>query len=147
MKQELMDFCWSHVNQRIQRLAKASAELQESLITEDKNSTGDKHETGRAMLHLEQEKLSGQLLEAEQTKAALKKIDIQGKAGEVRMGSLVTTSTAHYFLSISAGAFQKGTDTIYCISGASPMAQLLVGKKEGDTFDFNGLTQKIVGVR
>jgi len=146
MKQELLDFCWTQVNQRIERLAKNSAELRESLILEDKNSTGDKHETGRAMLHLEQEKLSGQLLEVEQTKAALKKIDIKGRGGTVRMGSLVRTGMARYFLSISAGTFKKDTETVYCISGASPMAQVLLGKKEGDGFDFNGQSHSILEV-
>jgi len=146
MKQELMDFCWGYVNQRIERLAKNSAELQESLILEDKNSTGDKHETGRAMLHLEQEKLSGQLLEAEQTRTALKKVDIHGPLGEVRMGSLVRTGMARYFLSISAGTFTKGTETIYCISGASPMAQLLLGRTAGDSFTFHGTTHDILEV-
>jgi len=146
MKQELLEFCWAHVNQRIERLAKNSAELQESLIAEDKNSTGDKHETGRAMLHLEQEKLSGQLLEVEQTKEALKKIDITGKAGTVRMGNLVRTPQARYFLSISAGTFKIGAETIYCISGASPMAQLLLGKKVGDSFEFNGQSHSLLEV-
>lgn len=146
MKQELLDFCWAYVNQRIERLARNSAELQESLISEDKNSTGDKHETGRAMLHLEQEKLSGQLLEVEQTKAALKKVNIKDRSGQVHLGSLVRTGMAHYFLSISAGTFKKGAETVYCISGASPMAQLLLGKKAGDCFDFNGASHCILEV-
>lgn len=120
--------------------------MTESLLSEDKNSTGDKHETGRAMLHLEQEKLSGQMLEVENTRNALKKIDITAPGDQVGMGSLVRTGMAQYFLSISAGSYREGNDTVYCISGASPMAQLLLGKRIGDVLEFNGQTHTVLEV-
>ncbi len=120
--------------------------MNESLLSEDKNSTGDKHETGRAMLHLEQEKLSGQLLEVENTRNALKKIDIVPRGETIGMGSLVRTETARYFLSISAGSHKEGEVVVYCISGASPMAQLLLGKRVGDVFEFNGQSHTILEV-
>jgi len=120
--------------------------LDESLHSEDKNSTGDKHETGRAMLHLEQEKLSGQLLEVENTRNALKKIDITVLGDRVAMGSLVRTGTARYFLSISAGTHREGDTVVHCISGAAPMARLLLGKRVGDVFEFNGQSHTVLEV-
>ena len=55
MKKALLEFCWNYVNERSERLKKQSGELQESLGSETKSSAGDKHETGRAMVQLEQE--------------------------------------------------------------------------------------------
>lgn len=139
----MLDFCWASVNGSAQRLRDRSSELREALTLEDKNSTGDKHETGRAMLHLEQEKLSGQLSEVENTIRILKKIDISAPRNQVGMGSLVGTGTTRYFLAVSAGVYREGNQLVYCISGASPMARLLLGKKVGDLFEFNGQSHTV----
>lgn len=145
-KEELLQFCWDQVNIRSQRLKQASDTLQESLDSETKNSTGDKHETGRAMVQLEQEKLAQQLQELNRTKAVLQKIDIGKKSDKVRLGSLVATSLAHYFIAISAGVFKQDGNLIYCISSGSPIAQLLLGKEVGDTFVFNGTSHSVLEV-
>ncbi|MER3375725.1 MAG: 3-oxoacyl-ACP synthase [Allomuricauda sp.] len=145
-KKELLQFCWDYVDQRTARLQRSGASLQESLDSETKSSAGDKHETGRAMVQLEQEKLAQQLQELNRTKAVLQKIDIGKKSDKVRLGSLVRTSLAHYFIAISAGVFKQDGNLIYCISSGSPIAQLLLGKEVGDTFVFNGTSHSVLEV-
>ena len=145
-KEELLQFCWDYVNQRTERLENSGASLQESLDSETKSSAGDKHETGRAMVQLEQEKLAQQLQELNRTKAVLQKIDIEKKTDKIRLGSLVRTSLAQYFIAISAGVFKQEGNLIYCISSGAPIAQLLLGKEVGETFSFNGTSHSVLEV-
>ncbi|WP_108245673.1 3-oxoacyl-ACP synthase [Muricauda brasiliensis] len=146
MKKALLEFCWDYVNERSERLKKQSEELQESLGSETKSSAGDKHETGRAMVQLEQEKLGQQLQEIDTTRGILRKIKIDGSSEKIRLGSLVQTSMAHYFLAISAGAFNQNNTIVYCISTNAPIAKLLLGKEKGERFTFNGKEQDILEV-
>jgi Transcription elongation factor, GreA/GreB, C-term. len=146
MKRELLKFCWDYVNERAHRLKKSNDDLQESLDSEDKNSTGDKHETGRAMVQLEQEKLAQQIQELDNTRDALKKVNIDRISETIAEGSWVKTSFANYFIAISAGAYKHEKEVVYCISINAPIAQLLVAKKKGDSFVFNGNTHTILEV-
>lgn len=146
MKEELLKFCRDQVNERAERLKKNSDSLQESLNSETKSSAGDKHETGRAMVQLEQEKLAQQIQELESARETLKKIDLDRNSDKIGLGSLVQTSLATYYISISAGVFQQNGRTVYCISAGSPIAQLLIGKEQGEAFVFNGKSQTILEV-
>lgn len=146
MKKELLQFCWQNINDRTMRLKASNDSLQESLDSETKNTTGDKHETGRAMVQLEQEKLAQQFQELERVREVLKKIDIDRKPSTIGLGSWVKTSFAEYYIAISAGAFEKDGTKVYCISASSPIAQLLMGKCKGEEFVFNGNSHLILEV-
>ena len=61
----------------------------------------------------------------------------------LHLGSLVITDRATYFMGVSAGAVEINGSTYYCISLESPIGKLLLGKKEGDTAQFNDTTIKI----
>ena len=102
-KKALWQHCWAQGEERAQRLQKQMDALQEALTSETKSSAGDKHETGRAMVQLEQEKLSQQLLELEKAKQTLQRINIGTNTTKIGMGSLVKTSAAHYFIAIYTG--------------------------------------------
>lgn len=142
MKEELYSFCASYVNDRIARIQKNIAGIQESLTSETKSSAGDKHETGRAMLQLEREKLGSQLAEAEKMMQLLSKVNLESNTALVGLGSLVFTSKSNYFIAISAGEFKNKENQVYCISPNTPIAKLLAGKKAGEIALFNG--QEIV---
>ncbi|WP_421813273.1 3-oxoacyl-ACP synthase [Flagellimonas sp.] len=146
MKKALLEFCWSYVDDRTARLKKQGDELQESLGSETKSSAGDKHETGRAMVQLEQEKLGQQVQELSATRSILNKINIDSPSNKIRLGSLVKTSIADYFIAISAGAFKHNNREVYCISANAPIARLLLGKEKGACFIFNGKEHSILGV-
>ncbi len=137
LKEKLYEFCQNYVEDRIERIQRNIQNLQESLTSETKSSAGDKHETGRAMLQLEREKLGQQLSEAEKMAIILSRISIKYKSKTVVLGSCVKTSKAHYFLGVSAGEFKTETECIFCISGGTPIGQLLLGKSIGDVVSFN----------
>ncbi|PWL39964.1 3-oxoacyl-ACP synthase [Flagellimonas aquimarina] len=147
MKEQLLMFCWQHINDRTERLHQRRVSLQESLNSETKSSAGDKHETGRAMVQLEQEKLGKQLFELEEIKRILQKVDIDKKSKKISLGSFVKTTAANYFIAISAGAVTIKDTPVFCISASSPIAKLLLGKEEGDTFVFNGKENTILEKR
>lgn len=137
LKQELYTFCTTFVEDRVNRIQKQMEEVQTALSSETKSSAGDKHETGRAMLQLEMEKLGKQLAEAENMTQLLHKVDIGSVKGTASLGSLVKTSGANYFLAISAGEYKGAPEKHYCISVNTPIGIMLLGKTVGDTIKFN----------
>ena len=146
-KNDLIDFCHKFVANRMVRIQDNISGVQESLQSETKSSAGDKHETGRAMLQLEREKLGQQLLEAEKMKAVLNKVNINNESTSVALGSLVKTSKASYFIAISAGEFKVGEDAVFCISVGTPIGRLLLGKSVGDSLLFNGSQFEILSIK
>ena len=103
LKLALYQFCQANVDERSARIQSQIKELQTALDSETKSSAGDKHETGRAMLQLEREKLGQQLAEVQDLNRVMQKIDISSKKTAAALGSLVKTTKANYFLAISAG--------------------------------------------
>ena len=141
-----MLMCVKYVQDRKEKILASISSIEDSLFDEGKSTAGDKHHTGRAMLQIERENVGVQLMELEKTESILHKIGIYATSEVVRMGSLVTTKNAHYFLSISAGMVTVNGGNYICISIGSPIGQLLLGKRKGDTFSFNANTFQILSV-
>lgn len=136
LKQMLFDKCCEYLEPRFSTIQSSIEEIQESLTSETKSSAGDKHETGRAMLQLEREKAGQQLAEIENVKNALTQINIDKISETIILGSLVYTSQFNYFIAISAGLLTVDSETFYAISPQTPIGQLLLGKRIGDSFVF-----------
>ncbi len=119
--------------------------LQESLMSETKSSAGDKHETGRAMAQLEQEKLSRQLTETRKTLEGLQQIDPERSMDKIGFGSLVQTDRGYFFVSVGIGQVNVEETSVFCITAGSPLGQKLLQKSQGDTIQMNG-TLSIVAV-
>lgn len=147
LKKEVHTFCQKYVASRLDRIHSEIQKLNEGLLSETKSTAGDKHETGRAMLHLEREKLGKQLLDSENMKQVLSRIYPHQESPNIALGSLVTTNVAMYFISISAGKFKRKHVEVFCISTSSPIGQALLGKTTGDAIMFNGKEQIILQVR
>ncbi len=145
-KELLHEFCQVYVATRISRIQQNIAGIQESLSAETKSSAGDKHETGRAMLQLEREKLGQQLAEIERTQSILSKTPLKTNTKIVGLGSLVITTKATYYIAISAGAYTTNTETIFCISAQTPMATLLMGRAVNDVVSFRGENITILNI-
>lgn len=143
IKEELYKKCELYVNKRLETVEKTIASHQKALQSETKSSAGDKHETGRAMLQLEMEKASQQLSGIAKMKETLAKINTISTSEVVRLGSVVETTSANYYISISAGLITFGTTKYFAVSSSSPIGKLILGKKEGESFDFNGTKSTI----
>ena len=143
LKKQLWEMCNNEVTKRISSIQQAMQNAQAAANNETKSSAGDKYETGRAMMHLEKEKLSTQLSEALKMKKALDQINPDRAEAEVKLGSVVITPVAQYFLSVSVGQIKWEGKTWFAISPASPIGQQMLGKKAGETFSFGGRNFKI----
>lgn len=138
IKEVLYTHCTTFIKGRIQRLKSQITDMQESLTSETKSSAGDKHETGRAMIQLEIEKLGQQLQEAEKMQQVMTKVTLENSGDRAALSSVVQTNKVHYYLAISAGACVVDGETYYCISPHTPIGQLVLGKEKGATVSFNG---------
>ena len=98
LKEQLYNVCLEIVNERQANIQSNFAGIQEAMFSETKSSAGDKHETGRAMLQIEREKLGNQLAEIQKVKEILLKIDPTIVATQGSLGSIVYTSHANYFI-------------------------------------------------
>ena len=138
LKKELYNKCSTFVNKRLQTIEDIISSNKKALQSETKSSAGDKHETGRAMLQLEMEKAGQQLAVISEMKDILAKINVSKTSKIAHLGSVIETNTVNYFLSISAGKLSVSNKDYFAVSVSSPIGRLLLGKKEKDSFSFNG---------
>ena len=66
IKINLFKHCEIVLKKKLKTFYNQKKELKQALNSESKSSAGDKHEIGRAMIHLEMEKLGNLITEAEQ---------------------------------------------------------------------------------
>ena len=144
VKKQLLAMCTEYVNDRIGEIENAMRSAQAAANDETKSSAGDKYETGRAMMHLEKEKLAGQLSEAAKMKKGLDQIDAEKTDQVAGLGSLVCTPQARYYISASIGKLKLEDQMYFAISPASPIGRALWGKREGESFTFSGKNHKII---
>ncbi len=147
LKSHLLGHCQQQVDARYNKIKQTISSIEESLWEENKSSSGDKHETGRAVLQIDRENAGQQLLEIEKLTQILKRIDIRSTSEYARLGSLVYTDRFIYFISLSIGAVTIGETSYLCVALNSPVGLLLSGKRERDEFNLNGITQSILRVR
>jgi transcription elongation GreA/GreB family factor len=147
LKQQLYDRCVHDVTTRISSIQDAMKAAQSDAGEETKSSAGDKYETGRAMMHLEIEKLSMQLNDAVKARQILEQLDPDKETHQVQLGSIVLTTNGNFFMAISAGPFKAEGKDFFCISPGSPIGGVLLGKKAGEGFSFRnkeGIVKKVL---
>ena len=120
--------------------------LQKDLVSEIKNSAGDKHETSRAMVQLELEKLGKQIYEIELNDEKLNTIKVFKTSTSVSLGSVIFTNKANYYIAIAADSCQVNSKVFYCISPQSPIGKLLIGKKINESIIFNDVESIILEI-
>ena len=146
LKQQLYDEVNKRLKDRLGVIQSKILDVQNALQSETKSTVGDKHEIGRAMLQLEREKAGHQLAELQKQKKILSRIETNHKHGRVALGSIVKTTKANYFISISSGEINFGGDSFFCVSAATPIGKLLLSKAVGDNIFFNSEDIKITDI-
>ncbi len=136
MKQKIFNRIIQLLDQQIQTAESAIASAIESRDNETKSSVGDKYETGRAMMQLEQQKGEVQLAKAITLKKTVEQINLEQNFDAARFGALVHTTNGIFFLSIGMGKVKVAEEVILVISMSSPIGQLILGKRKGEQFIF-----------
>lgn len=145
-KKALYNYCVDFVNQRIESIRQALSSARESADEETKSSSGDKYETGRAMMQIEMENQMIQLQEARKLEDALRLIRPEVRTERVQPGSLVITGQGNFYLTIGIGKISLDEKDYFILAPSSPLGQLLLDKKVSDEYTFNGRTFKITDV-
>ena len=146
IKEKLFVHCENYIQKRKNLLEQRKNELQLALTYETKSSAGDKHETGRAMIQIEREKLGNQLLLLEKEFQKLRSLKNHYNTGIVSLGSVVRTDKENFYIALAAGPCDIEIHTYYCISPTSPIGKLLLGKKVKEHINFNSKISTITEI-
>ena len=140
---EMMD---AGVRDALNRLQADMTALQESRQADTKSSAGDKHETARAMVDQELQQLNQQREKALRNQSELQQLT-DARCEVAARGAAVETERIIYYISISFGKLPvEGPKPVYALSPVSPAAQAMLGKRVGEVFEINGLSQTIMKV-
>lgn len=146
MKALIYQHCLQQVTEHINQLQSILADLRQSTANETKSTAGDKYETARAILHIEQENTNRQLAEALAKKAALQSIDVNSISNKVSNGSLVTTNKGLLFISIAMGKMIVDNKPVIVFSPQSPLGSKLMGLGVGESAAINNTTYLIEAI-
>ncbi len=141
-----ISFLKSQVHQELKKIVQTKkrliderfAETRKSLGSEAKSTAGDKHETGRAMIQLEQEKMGKQLREVQKLEQTLVRVPHHRACTRVESGALVETNVGFFFISVGLGKIELENKEIIAIAPRAPLAQKMLGLEAKSSFDFNG---------
>ncbi|MEM7572635.1 MAG: hypothetical protein AAF433_07035 [Bacteroidota bacterium] len=145
-KDALRKHCLDLIEARIANLGEYLEAIHQSKQNETKSSAGDKYETGRAMMQLEEDKINAQLALTQQTYQQLAQVQFKEGGDQVQLGSLVTTNKRIYFLTVGLGKIEWEDQVVFCISPMAPIGKQLWGKVTGERFDFNGQEDQILAL-
>lgn len=145
-KKHIHNLCLEHLETSANVYLKNIKDAQTGLSSESKSSAGDKHETGRAMLQLEAEKLGAQYQEILKVINFHKQLDIKVDSTEVKLGSLVKTNIGLFYLTTGLGSIKDKEYSFFNLSMNAPISKTLLGKKVNDQFQFNNKSINIISI-
>jgi hypothetical protein len=133
LKQRLFNACRELVQEKIKNLEISMNAARESGNDETKSTTGDKHETGKAMMQLEQEKIGIQLNEMQKMSKVLEGIPRELSLTKIKPGNLVITEKGNFYISVAAGKIKIDDKIYFAISAVSPLGNLFLNAATGKT--------------
>ena len=136
----------SLVSERIDSLETDLVAIQKDKNDATKSTAGDKHETSRALMQIEEDKLKVQLQNALNIQNQLTQINIELQNKKIEFGALVFTNQLNYFISVALGKIEIEEVTFYAISPVSPIAKSLLNKTIGDSVEFRGQKIEITNI-
>lgn len=121
---------------RIKKMEYAIEIQNENLKTASESTAGDKHNTTRALMHLEEEKIKHQINQLLQLKLLMNKINPREKKTKVTIGSLLKTNNGYIYIAIPFGNVEISNLQLMVISIVSPLGKTLRNKKINESFLF-----------
>ncbi|MFV0144452.1 hypothetical protein OBJ95_12470 [Empedobacter falsenii] len=144
MKTALYEFIAQQIEEKINYLNGLIEDLRIS-NNDTKSSMGDKYETSREMMQQEITRIQNQLNEVliqQEVFSTLKVIENT----TISRGSYVETTMGNFCIACSLGEIVFDNKKIFVLSTQTPLAKILAGKSENDTFEMNGRLFKITKV-
>lgn len=145
-KKRIHQACLQLLEDKISSLQSALDDLTSGVESESKSSAGDKHETGRAMVQIEQARIGKQLSELLMQHQILRSIDPEKKADFITNGSLVRVKQGLFYISVALGKVDVDGELVMTLSPASPLGTSWQGAKTNQIVTFNGTSYTILEV-
>lgn len=136
-KDKLLQECQSILTIKIKQIDEELLKLKDSAESDTKSSMGDKYETGREMIMQERGKLEDNKSDLSQQLSFITSVNKTKNYQEVEYGALVKTDFAVYFIAAAIGKIDLDKQSVFVISAGSPIAQAMLGKNAGESFQFN----------
>jgi len=137
IKKELLEQVFKQIDDKISILQSEFKVYKDSAANETKSTAGDKHDTSKSMMQLEQEKMSSQLSDILNQKNVLLNISFNTEQKSIGLGSLVYTSNGVFFLSIFSKPIILNGINYFPVSIQSPIGKELMRSKKGSTIRIN----------
>ncbi|HNP19641.1 MAG TPA: 3-oxoacyl-ACP synthase [Fulvivirga sp.] len=147
MKRKILTSCLQQVSDKLKSLKSAIADLQESAGEDSKSSVGDKYETSRAMIHLEQENLMTQYNEMIKVHGLLSQIRSDTVLDVGMVGALIETNNGNFYISVGLGKIDLDGYSVFAIAPNSPIGSAFLGKKVGEKIELNGRDYTITKIQ
>lgn len=146
LKSRLHTTCLDFIEAKIVGMQQLLVSIAEAKEGETKSSAGDKFETTHAMLEMEEENYSRQMVQLVAIKNTLTQVARRVGIDVIGPGNLVVTKKQRYYLSAALGKIRLDDQDYFCISTEAPIGKLLLGKEVGDTISFNGMVDEVVQI-
>ncbi len=146
LKRKVYDACSELVSERITSLQQSLKGFQDAANEETKSSAGDKYETGRAMMHLEKEKVAHALNEVLKQQKVLGQLIVSKAHDQAALGALIITDSGNFYLSASLGKLKVDDTDVFCLSPVAPLGNAFLGKKKGDHVTFKKMSYTIESI-
>jgi len=148
-KISLKHHCLNVLEKQIHDMESTMDDIYVALEEETKSSAGDKYETNRAQLQIEQDRLDKQLEHLKHQYHALYNATHDPQSA-IEDGCTVELEVdgkpLSVYISIALGAIEFNGKKWQVISEISPLAQWLKDKKTGDSFSANGKKYSVKSV-
>jgi transcription elongation GreA/GreB family factor len=142
-KQKIYNQFRQMLETKINGLQQQLSDLKESTANETKSTAGDKYETARAMLQIEQDNTRRQLQETLEQQSIFTSIDISITSNEIIRGSLVKTNKGYLLISVALGKIVMDGITVIALSPQSPLGKQLMGLRVSDATTINNISYTI----
>lgn len=146
VKREIISQLTYTIETKVSACNKALGDLSEALLSEGKSSAGDKYETGRAMIHQEMDQTKRQLAQWKDLAVRLASQNPEVILDKAEMGALVETDKGYLFFFAALGEVTWNGRKVFCLGPTSPLGQVFLGKKAGDTVPFRQQVYSILSV-
>ena len=146
-KNDIFDALESHLQAAVCEAQGHLASLQEALTSEAKSTAGDKHETGRAMIHQEMRQVNDTLQRSQSALQEWTRMkQVQTAPVRVVSGVLVETTGPWVLVGLPLGKLSLDGGLVLGVSPEAPLAQAWHGAKVGDEVRLGSSTLQIVAL-
>jgi hypothetical protein len=146
LKKELLEQVFKQINDKISILQSEFKVYKDSAENETKSTAGDKHDTSKSMMQLEQEKMGAQLSDLLNQKSVLLNITVNTEQKSIGLGSLFYTNNGNFFLSIFSKQIILNSVNYFPVSIQSPIGKELLKSKKGSTITINAKQYTVIDI-